>query len=143
MYRNRKLTKAYKPSASRKVHYASSSNCPFCKKGQVKVIESGKDFRIVKNTYGYSYWEFMDVVDHLMIVPKRHVENMSDFSDKECAEVVRFMAKYEKLGYNVYAREKYNVIKSVPHQHTHLIKTTNKKSSFFIYIRRPYIVAKV
>jgi ATP adenylyltransferase len=98
---------------------------------------------VVKNIYGYTVWELMDVQDHLMIMPKRHVESIFEFTKQEKTETIELIAEYEKKGYNTYARARDNIIKSVPHQHTHLIKTKNKHARFFIFSRKPYFIWKV
>jgi len=84
----------------------------------------------------------MEVTDHLMIVPKKHVESLHDLTSKEKIDIIDLIATYEKKGYNVYAREKGNATKSVPHQHTHLIKTKNKRASFVLYLRKPYFLLR-
>ena len=84
----------------------------------------------------------MDVTDHLMIIPKRHVDSMSDLSKEEKLDLINLMADYEAKGYNVYSREKESNMKSVVHQHTHLIKTKNNKAHFVLYFRKPYFLVK-
>jgi len=72
----------------------------------------------------------------------RHVESLSELNDKEKIEMIEVLAKYEKQGYNIYAREKDNKIKTVPHYHVHLIKIESKKPRAFLFIRKPYFTWK-
>ena len=78
-----------------------------------------------------------------MIIPKRHVEKLSDFTDEEALELVRMSAKYEAEGYNVYARSLDNIGRSVLHQHTHLIKTDSRRTKAIFYIRKPHFLIKL
>ena len=77
--------------------------------------------RIIKNIFPYDVWDGYEVSDHLMIVPKQHTETIGDFSKEELQEYVNILAKYEKMGYSIYARAPQNKRKTVPHEHTHLI----------------------
>ncbi len=140
MYRTRKNTKAYKPASQKKKLEAGIKACPFCNPKAREIVEQGKFSYVTKNTYGYQYWEFMGVADHLMIVPKRHVEGLSDLNSAERNEIMDTISRFEAKGYNVYAREKNNPVKSVPHQHTHLLKTDNRLARFAVYFKKPYLL---
>ncbi len=143
MYRNRKTTKKYKPTESRKKIESGRKPCPFCQNIADTALEATKYNYVVENIYAYQYWEFLNVTEHLMIVPKRHIKSLGDLSDDEKVDTINLMAKYENNGFNVYARQELNVMKSVPHQHTHLIKTDNRRAKLFLYLKRPYLVLKV
>jgi hypothetical protein len=52
------------------------------------------------------------------------------------------VAKYEAKGYSVYARGVGFVKRSVKHQHTHLIKVTNKKPKIALFLQSPYYLLK-
>ena len=143
MYRTRKQTKRYNPKQKRQVHLSGQAPCPFCDMNPDQIVRDGKTMRLIKNIYGYKLWEGMNVNDHLMIVPKRHAEGIAEFNKAEKIEMMDLMAEYEGKGYNVYARESQNAIKSVPHQHTHLLKTHNKRARFFVFSEKPYFVWKI
>ncbi len=98
---------------------------------------------VVTNLYPYRYWEFMDVIDHLMVVPKRHVTAISEFTKAEKLEFLELLSRYEGSGYNVYARAEENVMKTIPHQHTHLIKTKAKTAKAVMFTKQPYFVWKL
>ena len=97
---------------------------------------------VTVNAFGYQYWELMDVVDHLMIVPKRHVLALGQLTEKEKQQFMDLIVRYEAKGYNMYAREGGSAMKSVPHQHTHLIKTNNRVAKLAVYIKKPYLLIK-
>lgn len=133
MYRNRQSVKKYNPVASRRRLEKGMAPCPFCNLEKQEILSESKYFYIVKNLYGYEYWEGLKVIDHLMIVPKRHIKSVREFSQPEKLEFLDLMIKYENDGYNVYTREKDSVMKSIIHQHTHLI-SAEKTALRFIYL---------
>lgn len=141
MYRSRKTKKKYNPEQAIKRHAKGVSHCPFCN-NQVEIVKNANYFQVVKNGFPYDYWEFMNVTDHLMVIPKRHILSIAELNDEERSEWVSLIAEYENNGYNIYLREKENTTKSVPHQHTHLIKTSNEQAKLFVYARRPYLTFK-
>lgn len=140
MYRTRKSTKKYNPSSTRKNLRSGKQACPFCDLGDREVVAQTSYNVVLKNIHPYQYWEYMKVTDHLMVVPKKHIESLRDLTNKEKVDTIDLIAAYEAKGYNVYAREKDNATKSVPHQHTHLIKTENKRASIVFYLRKPYFL---
>jgi diadenosine tetraphosphate (Ap4A) HIT family hydrolase len=140
MYRTRKSTKKYNPSKSHKKLRSGEKKCPFCSLDGREIIAKTPHNIVLKNLYEYQYWEFMKVTDHLMIVPLKHIESLGDLSTPAKVDTIDLIAAYEAKGYNVYAREKDNAVKSVPHQHTHLIKTENKRAKFMLYLRKPYFL---
>ena|SRR3990172_192103 len=142
MYRTRKTTKAYSTASQKKKLEADIKACPFCNLKGREIQEEGKFSFVTKNIFGYQYWEFMGVMDHLMIVPKRHVKGLSDLSSAERSEIMDKISRFEGMGYNVYAREKNNPVKSVPHQHTHLLKTDNRLARFAVYFKKPYLLIR-
>jgi diadenosine tetraphosphate (Ap4A) HIT family hydrolase len=83
------------------------------------------------------------VVDHLMVIPKRHVETVAEFSDQEKIDQMTVIGEYEAKGYNVYARGVGSVTRSVRHQHTHLIKLIDKRSKAVIYLKKPYVLIDI
>ena len=115
--------------------------CDFCRfeagDGQVKREET--DFYIVENIYGYSHWDSSEVEEHLMIVPKKHVTSLSKLSDTELMAHAKLIQEYEPKGYSTYSRGSESHMKSVPHQHTHLIKLKPGRHKFFLHVQKPYI----
>lgn len=120
-----------------------SDGCSFCDQvdSSALIFEDDLIF-IVPNLTTYDLWELHDVEDHLLIVPKRHVESLSELTKAEKLSVMNQAAKYESRGYNVYTRGVGFTKRSVKHQHTHLIKVSDKKPIFALFLRRPYYLFK-
>lgn len=60
------------------------------------------------------------VIDHLMIIPKRHIGKLADFSDEAKLEYIALLEGYEAKGYNIYTRSPLSTTRSVYHYHTPL-----------------------
>jgi diadenosine tetraphosphate (Ap4A) HIT family hydrolase len=104
-------------------------------------MEQNASMMIVRNKFPYELWDFGEVADHLMLIPKRHVHSLVEMSDAEKLDYINMLGEWEEKGYNVYARTDLNKIaKSVAHQHTHLIKTTGTRRKFVIYANKPYFL---
>ena len=85
------------------------------------VVESFKHFVLVENLFPYQIWDGFEVEKHLLLIPKRFTETISNFSQVEREEYFEILSKYEAQGFSIYARAAQNVRKTVKHQHTHLI----------------------
>jgi len=135
--RSRKEEKTYK-SHLKKIF---NNECAFCtiNKNSEQFIRASHSFKIIHNIFPYSFWDGQKVVDHLMVVPKKHVDNLGHMTDKEKVEFIDIIESYERQGYNVYARAPASAIKSVVHQHTHLIKTAGAPKRLVFLLRKPYI----
>lgn len=116
--------------------------CGFDDDKKDEVVNDYEYFWLVGNIFAYDIWDDQGVTDHLMIVPKRHIDSVGDMSDKELLEYSNILGVYDKLGYSIYARSCGNAIKSVVHQHTHLLKLDGKEISFMFYNKKPYICVK-
>ena len=106
----------------------ADASCIFCeiKAGDNQFITETEHFKLIYNTFPYSYWDNNKVDEHLMIVPKQHTDTLKDLSFIESREYIEQISKYENLGYNIYARTPGSNTKSIIHQHTHLIKSIPK-----------------
>jgi diadenosine tetraphosphate (Ap4A) HIT family hydrolase len=117
------------------------SICTLCNENnKPNVIKDNDTMLVLRNRVSYDIFEGRRVTDHLMIVPKRHVEKVGEFTDKEKLDFMSLAGEYEAQGYNVYARGMGNISRSVKHQHTHLIKTTSQKTKAVLYIAKPHIL---
>jgi diadenosine tetraphosphate (Ap4A) HIT family hydrolase len=143
MYRSRKVVKAYRSEVGKKLPKAGLHNCPFCDYRKDLLVLDGNRMIIIKNIFPYQYWEFMDVEDHLMVVPKRHVVSLLELNKEERLEAMELYAEYEAKGYNIYGRSDDNKIKTVAHQHTHLIKVSGKTAKAGFFSKKPYITLKI
>jgi diadenosine tetraphosphate (Ap4A) HIT family hydrolase len=84
-------------------------------------------------------WDDHKVIEHRMIVPKKHTDTLKDLSAKEAKEYIELLSRYENKGYNVLARAPQSTQKSIVHQHTHLIKTAKKEIRFLFFMNKPYL----
>lgn len=105
------------------------------------IIEETKHLRLIKNRVPYDMFDGLETTgEHYLIVPRRHVLTIGDFTKEELLEMIELIAKYEPLGFSVYARSASNVHRSQPHQHTHLIQLITKEPRFFVATNRPYML---
>lgn len=124
--------------------HASSNGgeCILCKLQNEKnkeIVKTEKHFFVVKNIFPYTMWDSCNVVNHLMVIPKKHVSSLSELNAKELMEFSTLIASYENKQYGIYARPNASNMKSIAHQHTHLIKTDHKKTKILFYIERPIV----
>lgn len=138
MYHYRKKFKQYKS-------YPKTIECQFCgpEMSGRQLSDRLQHAWLVKNRTFYDIWEMQDVEDHLMVIPKRHVTQLSELNTDERLEIMQVLADYEVMGYNIYARGVASNRRSQHHQHTHLIKIKNKTPKFLIHIRKPYFLWKI
>jgi len=136
--RSRKVQAAYDDYS----RTADPAVCAFCaaKKGDDQLVEEYTYFKVLKNNFGYSMWDGQDVADHLMVVPKEHTDSLAGMTADQKVEYVDIITAYESRGYDIYARAPHSPMKSVVHQHTHLIKpAAGKPKRFLLYVDKPYI----
>ena len=119
----------------------AAMGCTFCREvNGPKVRHETATMFIIPNRVKYDMFEGRRVLDHLMVIPKRHLGSIDDFTNQEKIEQMTIAGEYEAEGYNVYARGRGSVSRSVDHQHTHLIKLSDKKPSFIFFAERPHIL---
>ena len=117
------------------------TGCPFCNKNVTSThVEDLSNFFIIPNKPSYDVWELHRVAEHLLLIPKRHIEQISDFTDTERTQMAKTIARYEAKGYSIYARGVKSPRRSVPHQHTHLIKIDGPQARFSIFLKKPYLL---
>lgn len=124
---------------------AEKNTCEFCSfsANSPQVVEDLSLFWVVRNIFGYDTWDGCGVEDHLMILPKRHIDSIDHFTHKEVLEYMRTLQKYEVKGYSMYSRAAENITKSIIHQHTHFIKLDNKRKKALFYLRRPHVMVYI
>lgn len=140
MHHYRKTIKKYQQLAHK--DKLAGFDCGFCDAiDPAGVIEETKHLRLIHNRVPYDMFDGLETTgEHYLIVPRRHVLTIADFTDDELLETMQLIAKYEPLGFSVYARSASNVHRSQPHQHTHLIQLITKEPRFFIATNRPYML---
>lgn len=135
-YHYRKTRQKYKS-------HAPAQTCDFCdpKRQAAQVIAETKHAFVIDNRTHYDQWEMSRVLDHLLVVPKRHVLHLNELQAAERADIMDILADYEGTKhYEIYARSPISATRSVAHQHTHLIKTDHKPGRALLFLRKPYIV---
>jgi diadenosine tetraphosphate (Ap4A) HIT family hydrolase len=137
MFHNRKTRKRY-------LKYPKPTLCQFCDPVAIQdtLVRETTHAYVLKNRTFYDTWEMAGVVDHLLVIPKRHVATISDLSNAAKLDIMNIIGDYEKTDYNAYARAARNKRRSVTHQHTHLIRTDHKQARFFLHLRRPYFLIR-
>ena len=110
------------------------SVCPFCDLTG-RAIDETPTMVITKNKVAYDWWDEAEVIEHLMLIPKRHVETTAELNQVEREEYLRLIAEYEKKGYSFYSRSLENKTRTQPHLHTHLIKTGELEDKFMLIMR--------
>lgn len=138
MNRTRKEEKVYRKYRKK---IKASGECQFCKiaEGHDQFIKETGSFVVIRNRFPYSIWDSQRVTDHLMVVPKRHTDTLSDITPDQASEYLHLIGSYERKGYDVFARHPGSKIKSVFHQHTHLIHTDGKILKTLLYKKKPFI----
>lgn len=119
----------------------TNQSCAFCiiNSNSSQFIEETKNFRVIKNIFPYSIWDGELVDSHLMVIPKRHTDKLGSLPLSAGNEFLRLIDKYENTGYNLYARSPGSKIKTVFHQHSHLIRPLGKRRKFILFAKKPYI----
>lgn len=97
-----------------------TKSCPFCNSSTSRIIENSSAFL----TYSIAPYH----PDHLLVIPKRHVEHILDLTDLEIKDIDILEKKglniLKKLGYInmcILVKEGDQIEKSVAHTHYHLI----------------------
>lgn len=132
--RNRKQQKAYNR------YRGPLTSCQFCdlNRDVNHVVAERNLFWVISNLFPYHVWDGSRAGDHLLLIPKRHVDSVAHFTDEEKMEYMEILGEYEQEGYSSYARAPQNGHKSVVHQHTHLIEV-GKSITSQLYLRKPFI----
>jgi len=139
MNRSRKTRNSYQNRLSRVS--SSGSKCSLCHSVEGRIIESTDNFLIIENGFPYDYWDGQGVVEHLLLLPKKHVKYVKDFKEKEREEFFNHIIEWEEKGYDYYARGDVNAFKSIKdHLHVHFIKLDKKLIKRMFYTDKPYIL---
>lgn len=137
MYHYRQTRKRYNQ------HNRADKGCTFCDPTAPHkfILETEYNY-VIENRVPYDTWELHDVTEHLLVVPKRHVDSLDHMTDVELLDAMRICAEYEAKDYNVYARSIESPRRSVRHQHTHLIKIDRRPARASFFLKKPYLLIK-
>ncbi len=98
--------------------------CPFCNPKKEDIISENETAYLT-----YSLAPYHE--DHLLVVSKRHIEEILDLTDKEVTNIYELVKKaltsIKKLGYediSVLVRDGDNTMKTVAHLHYNIIPMT-------------------
>lgn len=117
-----------------------SDSCPFCAIQADDIVAETSQMYVIKNRVAYDYFEGVPVLDHLMVIPKRHVKSLSEMTDAEKVDYVSTLGEFEKTDYGVYSRAANSAIRSVEHVHTHVLKIPGRRVGWQLYVEKPYLV---
>ncbi|MFZ2494523.1 MAG: HIT domain-containing protein [Candidatus Saccharimonadales bacterium] len=115
-------------------------SCVFCDPGEMKTAKAFGHFLITPTKFKYEIWDDHLVDQHLLLIPKRHVKQIDDFTDDEKSDYIRLLSRYEAQGYSFYSRAPSDVARSVAHFHTHLIKLQGHAIRSMLYVNKPHIM---
>lgn len=138
--RSRKEELTYKKYVT-KQRRQKEHECVFCaiNSSSDQLVRQTQYFKVIVNIFPYSVWDGEAVDDHLMIVPIKHTDKLGSLPAAAASELLQLIDSYEDKGYNLYARAPGSAIKSVIHQHSHLIKPKGGRKRLVFYLRKPYI----
>lgn len=133
MWRKRANQKAYTTYITSRPH-----DCDFCAEDTIKrqLVSQTEHLWVLQSAYPYDTWDLQNVEDHMLVVPKRHTESLSNFTREEGQEFFSIVADYEGRGYSIYSRANGNNAKSIPHLHTHMFKLGKKPADLYVYSRK-------
>lgn len=95
--------------------------CVFCDKTQI-IVDKKSYVTIIKNEFPYIKFDGQTVIDHLLVIPHRHVETLDELDAAESLELFDLLKSYESRGYSFYGRAANNSVRTVGHSHIHLFK---------------------
>lgn len=138
--RSRKEELRYKAYVA-KQRRLKKADCAFCAidMNSDQLVRETPHFKVIINIFPYSIWDGEAVDDHLMIVPKKHTDKLGSLPTAAASELLQLIDSYEDEGYNLYARAPGSAIKSIVHQHSHLIKPKGNRKRLIFFSRKPYL----
>lgn len=119
---------------------AFTGDCVYCSNGELDITDSHTNFWIVASKFKYEIWDDHPVTEHYLLIPKRHVVVMKDFTGDESTEYFRLLSQYESEGYSIYSRAPTDPARSVAHFHTHFLKIGAAQVDAMVYLRKPHVV---
>ncbi|OGY09713.1 MAG: hypothetical protein A2700_00570 [Candidatus Blackburnbacteria bacterium RIFCSPHIGHO2_01_FULL_44_64] len=129
-------------TTSKEVTYQNSrkteEGCYFCNPIPESIVKTFKNFYVAKNNYPYDIWDYLEVSEHLLLVPKAHMTGFKGMDKDSREEYFNVITDYSEQGYDVFTRATNSLIKTQPHLHTHLIKRTQKRIKNLKYQKDPY-----
>lgn len=121
---------------------SKDKTCDFCamNEGHPQFVRQTKHFKVIRNRTPYSLWDEQQVLDHLMVVPIQHTAKVGDLGGEAAGEFVELLGEYDAAGYCMFARALNASVRSMVHQHTHLMKLNGKKRTVLFMLCKPWYV---
>jgi diadenosine tetraphosphate (Ap4A) HIT family hydrolase len=102
--------------------YGDNAPCPFCDTDDRVVIDAAETMVVYRNDFPYEYLDGQLIQEHLLLVPRRHLGLLRDFTREERDDYWELLATYHQAGYSSLTRSATDTHRSVPlHLHTHLL----------------------
>lgn len=136
----------FRKTRKRYSSFERPEKCQFCtpQNDAKRIVAETEHAFVIENRTHYDQWELRRVIDHLLIIPKRHVLGLNELQADERADIMDIIAEYEGVkGYEIYARSPKSASRSVAHQHTHLIKTDHQPGRGMFFLKKPYILWRI
>lgn len=115
-------------------------DCVFCASQELEVTKEYQYFRLTPSKFKYEIWDDHLVEEHLLLVPKRHLIQLNDFSADEKAEYLTLVGQFEADGYSFYSRAPSDTARSVTHFHTHFLRMSPEAIGSMVYVNKPHIM---
>lgn len=138
-YRRNTIERTYKKYRQNK----DPKVCDFCKletSTHDHIVKAFEHFWIVENMFKYDTWDSLDVIRHLMIIPKLHTESLIHLPANALEEYTKILTEYDAAGYSLYLRAMTNKSKTIPHLHAHLLLLGGRRNNFHVFVRKPYFL---
>ena len=101
----------------------TSQTCPFCDEmAKHRVIQALETVVVIEAYFPYAFFDGQAVLKHYLIVPLRHGDRFSQFTDQEAEEYQKLLTTYHERGFSSMTRSAADIHRSIPgHLHTHLL----------------------
>ena len=116
----------------------TEKGCYFCEPEPHIVIFKTENFYISKNNFPYDFWDGQKVIEHFLLVSKKHFSDLESKDKELLLEYGELVNKYSNKGFDIYTRTPNSPSRSQVHFHTHLIKTDEKKIKSLNFVFNPY-----
>lgn len=108
--------------AQLKERYGDAPPCPFCYDLDSRnIIKKSGTMLLLQNDFPYDYYNGRAVTEHQLLLPRRHIATMKEFTPEEVADYWRILSDASLHGYGSMTASAHDDERTVPHHlHTHL-----------------------
>jgi diadenosine tetraphosphate (Ap4A) HIT family hydrolase len=121
--RNKQTQQEYESWLRHRIEqFGGNPPCPFCEGlSEQRIIHETPLFAVIENKFPYESNDGQRVKHHYLIVPRRHIDRFTQFTDEEVKDYWDIAAYYHEKGYSLETRSFVDAHRSIPeHIHTHL-----------------------